>query len=82
MEPWTSRGELTMCFPLDPEQRKGIARRRQQIRDYRLGTRLSTLLWRDDGTLPPGARYVDRNRARVGEVIIGGYCEVAVVGFY
>jgi transposase len=38
-----------MCFPLDPQQRKVIARRRQQTRDYRLGMRLSTLLWRDDG---------------------------------
>ena len=25
-----------MCFSLDPQQRKGIARRRQQTRDYRL----------------------------------------------
>jgi transposase len=41
--------ELTMCFPLDPAQRQGIARRRQQTRDYRLGMRLSALLWRDDG---------------------------------
>jgi len=38
-----------MCFPLDPQQRKVIARRRQQTRDYRLGMRLSTLLWRDEG---------------------------------
>jgi transposase len=38
-----------MCFPLDPQQRKGIARRRQQTRDHRLGMRLSTLLWHDDG---------------------------------
>ena len=38
-----------MCFSLDPQQRKGIARRRQQIRDYRLAMRLSTLLWRDEG---------------------------------
>jgi transposase len=38
-----------MCFPLDPQQRKGIARRRQQTRDYRLGMRLSTLLWHDEG---------------------------------
>ena len=38
-----------MCFPLDPQQRKAIARRRQQTRDYRLGMRLSTLLWRDEG---------------------------------
>jgi transposase len=38
-----------MCFSLDPKQRKGIARRRQQTRDYRLAMRLSTLLWRDDG---------------------------------
>jgi putative transposase len=49
MEPWTSRVELTMCFPLDPQQRKVIARRRQQTRDHRLGMRLSTLLWREDG---------------------------------
>ena len=38
-----------MCFPLDPQQRKGIARRRQQTRDHRLGMRLSTVLWRDEG---------------------------------
>ena len=38
-----------MCFSLDPQQRKGIARHRQQTRDYRLAMRLSTLLWRDDG---------------------------------
>jgi transposase len=38
-----------MCFPLDPQHRKGIARRRQQTRDHRLGMRLSALLWRDDG---------------------------------
>ena len=38
-----------MCFPLDPQQRKGIARRRQQTRDHRLGMRLSALLWRDEG---------------------------------
>ena len=38
-----------MCFSLDPQQRKGIARRRQQTRDYHLAMRLSTLLWRDDG---------------------------------
>ncbi len=38
-----------MCFPLDPQQRKVIARRRQQTRDYRLGMRLSALLWRDEG---------------------------------
>jgi hypothetical protein len=38
-----------MCFSLDPAQRQGIARRRQQTRDYRLGIRLSALLWRDDG---------------------------------
>jgi transposase len=38
-----------MCFSLDPAQRRGIARRRQQTRDYRLGMRLSALLWRDDG---------------------------------
>jgi transposase len=38
-----------MCFSFDPQQRKGIARRRQQTRDYRLDMRLSTLLWRDDG---------------------------------
>jgi transposase len=38
-----------MCFPLDPQQRKVVARRRQQNRDYRLGMRLSALLWRDEG---------------------------------
>ena len=38
-----------MCFSLDPQQRKGIARRRQQTRDYRLAMRLSTVLWRDEG---------------------------------
>ncbi len=38
-----------MCFSLDPPQRKGIARRRQQTHDCRLGMRLSALLWRDDG---------------------------------
>jgi transposase len=42
-----------MSFPLDPPQRKGIARRRQQTRDYRLGMRLSVLLWRDDGRTEP-----------------------------
>jgi hypothetical protein len=30
-----------MCFSLDPAQRQGIARRRQQTHDYRLGMRLS-----------------------------------------
>src|SRR4051812_46986721 len=44
MKPCTSRVELTMCFPLDPQQRKVIARRRQQTHDYRVGMRLSTLL--------------------------------------
>jgi hypothetical protein len=38
-----------MYFALDPAQRKGIARRRRQTRDYRLGMHLSALLWRDDG---------------------------------
>ena len=47
--PWTFCVEPTMCFPLDPQHRKGIARRRQQTRDHRLGMRLSALLWRDDG---------------------------------
>jgi hypothetical protein len=34
-------------------QRKAIERRRQQTRDYRLGKRLSALLWRDDGKTGP-----------------------------
>jgi len=38
-----------MCFPLESQQRKGIARRRQQSRDHRVGMRLSALLWRDHG---------------------------------
>jgi hypothetical protein len=38
-----------VSFPFDPQQPKGIARRRQQTRDNRLGMRLSALLWRDDG---------------------------------
>ncbi len=38
-----------MGFPLSPSQRQVIARRRQQTRDHRVGMRLSTLLWRDDG---------------------------------
>ena len=38
-----------MSFALDTLQRKQIARRRQQTRDYRLVMRLSTVLWRDDG---------------------------------
>ncbi len=42
-----------MSFRLDPQQRKGIARRRQQTRDYRLDMRLSTLLWRHDGKTEP-----------------------------
>src|SRR5262245_24359460 len=42
-----------MCFPLDPQQRKGIARRRQKTRDHRASMRLSALLWRDDGKTEP-----------------------------
>src|SRR5215472_11357886 len=38
-----------MSVSLDVPQRKQIERRRQQTRDYRLGMRLSTLLWRDEG---------------------------------
>jgi hypothetical protein len=38
-----------MSASLDASQRKQIERRRQQIRDYRLATRLSTVLWRDEG---------------------------------
>jgi transposase len=38
-----------MSVSLDASQRKQIERRRQQTRDYRLGMRLSTLLWRDEG---------------------------------
>jgi transposase len=38
-----------MCFPLDPQQRKAIHRRRQKTRDHRVGMRLSAVLWRDDG---------------------------------
>jgi len=38
-----------MSFALDTLQRKQIARRRQQTRDYRLAMRLSTVLWRDEG---------------------------------
>jgi len=38
-----------MSFPIDPQQRKVIARRRQQTRAHRLGMRLSKLLWRDEG---------------------------------
>jgi transposase len=43
------RREPTMCFPLDSQQRKVIARCRPKTRDYRLGMRLSAILWRDDG---------------------------------
>jgi hypothetical protein len=50
--PWQATvdlsAELTTCFSLDSQQPKGIARRRQHTRDYRLAMRLSTLLWRDD----------------------------------
>jgi transposase len=38
-----------MSALLDASLRKNIERRRQQTRDYRLGMRLSTLLWRDEG---------------------------------
>jgi transposase len=38
-----------MSASLDAFLRKQIERRRQQTRGYRLGMRLSTLLWRDDG---------------------------------
>jgi transposase len=38
-----------MFASLDAPRRKQIERRRQQTRDHRLGMRLSTLLWRDDG---------------------------------
>jgi transposase len=38
-----------MSFALDASQRKQLERRRQQTRDYRLGMRLSAVLWRDDG---------------------------------
>jgi hypothetical protein len=40
-----------MSFSLDAPERKQIERRRHQNRDYRLGMRLSILLWRDDGRL-------------------------------
>lgn len=38
-----------MSALLDAPLRKQIERRRQQTRNYCLGMRLSTLLWRDDG---------------------------------
>jgi transposase len=53
MELWTFRVELTVCFPLDAQQRKGIARRRQKTRDHRVGMRLSAILWCDDGKTEP-----------------------------
>ena len=43
-----------MCFPLDPQQRKSIARRRQQTRDHRLGRRLED--YREEST----ARMTER----------------------
>jgi transposase len=38
-----------MSASLDASLRKQLERRRQQTRDYRLGMRLSTVLWRYDG---------------------------------
>jgi transposase len=42
-----------MSFVLEAPQRQAIERRRQQTHDYRLGRRLSALLWRDDGKTGP-----------------------------
>jgi transposase len=42
-----------MSFVLEVPQRQAIERRRQQTRDYRLGRRLSALLWHDDGKTGP-----------------------------
>jgi transposase len=42
-----------MSLALGAPQRKQIERRRQQTRDYRLGRRLSALLWRADGKTGP-----------------------------
>jgi transposase len=47
-----------MSFVLEVPQRKAIQRRRRQTRDYRLGMRLSTLLWRDDGKTEPEIAYL------------------------
>jgi transposase len=58
MKPWTFRAELTMSFPLDPQQRKAIAHRRQQTRDYRLAMRLSALLWRGQGETESEIAYL------------------------
>ena len=38
-----------MFVSLDALQRRQIAHRRQNTRDYRLAMRLSTVLWRDEG---------------------------------
>jgi transposase len=42
-----------MSVLLDAPQRRQVERRRRQTRDYRLGMRLSALLWRDDGMTEP-----------------------------